>query len=72
MSSESAERTAVEQTKQQIRGLVDEISALSKQDLEPQEYYTQFLTKVVEAMPVFVVMTPKVGLLGAAIAAARP
>jgi glucokinase len=30
------------------------------------------LTKVVEAMPVFVVMTPKVGLLGAAIAAARP
>ncbi len=50
MSSESAERTAVEQTKQQIRGLVDEISALSKQDLEPQEYYTQFLTKVVEAL----------------------
>ena len=52
MSSESSsvDPQAVEHTKQQIRGIVDEITALSKQDVEPEEFYTQFLQRVVEAL----------------------
>ena len=52
MSSESpsVDPQAVEHTKQQIRGLVEEITALSKQDLAPGEYYAEFLKRVVEAL----------------------
>jgi multidrug efflux pump subunit AcrA (membrane-fusion protein) len=40
----------IEQTKQQIRSLVGEISQLSKTDVAPEEFYGQFLPKVVSAL----------------------
>ncbi len=40
----------IEQTKQQIRGLVAEIAQLSKSDIAPQEFYAEFLTRVVSAL----------------------
>ena len=40
----------IEQTKQQIRSLVNEIAALSKQDFTPQEFYGEFLNRVVAAL----------------------
>lgn len=52
MSSDpsSVNPEAVEQTKRQIRGLVEEISALAKQDLRPEEFHTGFLNRIVEAL----------------------
>ncbi len=49
MSSDpsSVNPEAVEQTKRQIRGLVEEISALAKQDLRPEEFHTGFLNRIV-------------------------
>ncbi len=40
----------IEQTKQQIRSLVAEIAQLSKQDVAPEEFYGQFLPRVVSAL----------------------
>lgn len=40
----------VEQTKQQIRSLVSEIAQLSRTDIAPQEFYGEFLTRVVSAL----------------------
>ncbi len=40
----------IEQTKQQIRGLVSEIAQLSKSELEAEEYYPAFLQKIVAAL----------------------
>jgi multidrug efflux pump subunit AcrA (membrane-fusion protein) len=40
----------IEQTKQQIRGLVSEIAQLSKSELEAEAYYPAFLEKVVSAL----------------------
>jgi len=40
----------IEKTKQQIRGLVGEISQLAKSDLSPEEFYSAFLTRVVQAL----------------------
>ncbi|MBN1393766.1 MAG: biotin/lipoyl-binding protein [Pirellulales bacterium] len=40
----------IEQTKQQIRSLVAEISELSKSDVAPEEFYGQFLPRVVSAL----------------------
>lgn len=40
----------IEQTKQQIRSLVNEISQLSKSDISPEEYYSGFLQRVVQAL----------------------
>jgi multidrug efflux pump subunit AcrA (membrane-fusion protein) len=40
----------VEETRQQIRGLVNEISQLAKSGLEPREYYAEFLNRVVQAL----------------------
>jgi len=41
----------IEQTKQQIRSLVGEIASLTKQqDLTPQEFYGEFLNRVVAAL----------------------
>ena len=52
MSSEqsSVNSETIEQTKQQIRSLVSEISQLSKSDIGPEEYYAQFLQRVVSAL----------------------
>ena len=41
---------AIEGAKRQIRGLVDEIAQLSKQDLDPQIYYGEFLQRIVTAL----------------------
>ena len=40
----------IEQTKQQIRSLVAEISQLSKTDVAPEEFYGEFLPRVVSAL----------------------
>ena len=40
----------IEQTKHQIRGLVNEISQLSKEDLSDEQYYGEFLQRVVTAL----------------------
>ena len=40
----------IEQTKQQIRALVGEIAQLSKSDMAPQEFYGEFLTRVVSSL----------------------
>ena len=52
MSSEqsSLDPHLIEQTKQQIRSLVSEIAQLTKEEVAPQEFYTQFLDKVVSAL----------------------
>ena len=51
MSSEqSLNPELIEQTKQQIRSLVNEIAQLSRSDIAPQEFYAEFLTRVVEAL----------------------
>jgi hypothetical protein len=41
---------AVEETKQQIRGLVNEISGLTRQNLEPTQFYGEFMQRVVTAL----------------------
>ena len=41
---------AVEETKRQIRSLVGEIAALSRQDLDPSIFYGEFLKRVVAAL----------------------
>ncbi len=51
MSTESSlDPQLIEQTKQQIRSLVGEIAQLSKEELSPEEFYGQFLTRVVSAL----------------------
>ena len=40
----------IEKTKQQIRGLVGEIAQLSKSDMLPEEYYSAFLQRVIQAL----------------------
>ena len=52
MSSDPSSLNAetIEQTKQQIRGLVGEIAQLSKSDLTADQYFPAFLTKVVQAL----------------------
>jgi multidrug efflux pump subunit AcrA (membrane-fusion protein) len=40
----------IEQTKQQIRSLVGEIAQLSKTEISPEEFYSEFLTRVVSAL----------------------
>ncbi|MFV2068719.1 MAG: hemolysin D, partial [Pirellulales bacterium] len=49
-SDQTVDPQAVEQTKRQIKGLVDEIATLAKQDIRPEEFYTGFLGRVVEAL----------------------
>ncbi|MCA9183969.1 MAG: GAF domain-containing protein, partial [Planctomycetales bacterium] len=41
---------AVEETKQQIRGLVAEITQLSRQNLDPTVFYGEFLQRVITAL----------------------
>ncbi|MEO8494640.1 MAG: HlyD family efflux transporter periplasmic adaptor subunit [Planctomycetota bacterium] len=52
MSSEQSSVNAetIEQTKQQIRSLVSEISQLSKSEIGAEEYYAAFLQRVVSAL----------------------
>ncbi len=40
----------IEQTKQQIRSLVAEIAQLSKSDVAPEEFYSEFLPRIVSAL----------------------
>jgi len=49
-SDVQSETRLVHQTKQQIRSLVQEIAQLSDQDLTPQEYFAEFLPRVVAAL----------------------
>ncbi|NQT11889.1 MAG: HlyD family secretion protein [Planctomycetes bacterium] len=51
MSSEqSLDPQLIEQTKQQIRMLVNEIAQLAKSDIAPEEFYGEFLPRVVSAL----------------------
>ncbi|MEM8681200.1 MAG: biotin/lipoyl-binding protein [Planctomycetota bacterium] len=50
MSTDAPDSNAVEETKQQIRGLVSEIVSLTRQDLEPAVFYGEFLQRVVTAL----------------------
>ena len=50
MSSAEQSQDSIEQTKQQIRGLVSEIVQLSKSDLEPDRYYPEVLSRIVQAL----------------------
>lgn len=49
-TEESVDPRLVEQAQQQIRGLVDEIVALSKQDSSPESFFGEFLNRVVAAL----------------------
>jgi len=49
-SDQSSNANVVEQTRQQIRGLVGEISQLAKQEISPEEFYGEFLSRVVSAL----------------------
>jgi len=40
----------IEQTKQQIRSLVNEITQLSKSDISPEEFHGEFLPRVISAL----------------------
>lgn len=51
MSTESSlDPQLIEQTKQQIRSLVAEIAQLTKEEVAPEDFYGQFLTRVVSAL----------------------
>ena len=52
MSSEqgSVDSATIEKTKQQIRGLVQEIAQLSRSDLEPDQYYAEVMHRIVTAL----------------------
>ncbi|HVA50316.1 MAG TPA: biotin/lipoyl-binding protein [Pirellulales bacterium] len=50
MSTEQVDPHLIEQTKNQIRGLVVEIAQLAKQDVNAREFYGAFLDRVVSAL----------------------
>ena len=49
-TEESVDPRLVEQAQQQIRGLVDEIVALSRRELPPEQFYAEYLSRVVSAL----------------------
>lgn len=49
-SEQQIDPSLIEQTKQQIRGLVGEIAQLSRTEIAPEEFHEQFLPKVVTAL----------------------
>ena len=49
-TQQSVDSQTIEQTKQQLRGLVQEIAQLSKMNLTEAEYYHEFLQRVVTAL----------------------
>lgn len=53
MSTEQVDPELVEQTKQQIRTLVNEIHQLARSDCAPSEFYAGFLDRVVQALAAF-------------------
>lgn len=53
MSTEQVDPELVEQTKQQIRSLVNEIHQLARSDCAPSEFYAGFLDRVVQALAAF-------------------
>jgi transcriptional regulator with GAF, ATPase, and Fis domain len=65
--AEQAEAHLVDQTRQEIRGLVHEIAHLSKSDVAPREFYREFLARVTTALAAAgaVVWTPGDGGLKA-------
>ena len=51
MSTEqSIDPELIEQTRQQIRGLVNEIAQLAKTEASPEEFFGEFLGRVVSAL----------------------
>ena len=48
--SQSVDPTLIEQTKQQIRSLVAEIAQLAKAEISPEQFYSEFLPRVVTAL----------------------
>ena len=46
----SVNQQTVEETKQQIRGLVNEIAALSKSGATAEEFYPELLQRIVTAL----------------------
>ena len=50
MSQGSVDAHTIEQTKQQIRGLVQQIAQLSRSEIEPEQFYAEVLQKVVTAL----------------------
>src|SRR5262249_25549622 len=49
-SAEQPDQSTLEQTKQQIRGLVHEIAQLAKSEISPERFYAEFLQRVVSAL----------------------
>lgn len=49
-TEETVDPRLVEQAQAQIRGLVDEIVALARKDLTAEQFYTEYLTRVVQAL----------------------
>lgn len=49
-SDQSLDPYLIEQTKQQIRGLVQEIAQFSKSEMAPEEFYCELLPRVVSAL----------------------
>lgn len=47
---QSVDAHLIEQTKQQIRSLVNEITQLSKSDIAPEEFHGEFLPRVISAL----------------------
>lgn len=50
MAEETIDPGLLEQTKNQIRKLVSEIAELAEADIQPQEFHTEFLSRVVAAV----------------------
>ncbi len=50
MAEETIDPSVLEQTKNQIRRLVSEIADLADADIQPAEFHTEFLTRVVAAV----------------------
>ena len=46
----SVDAATIEQTKQQIRGLVQQIAQLSRSEIEPEQFYAEVLQKIVTAL----------------------
>jgi multidrug efflux pump subunit AcrA (membrane-fusion protein) len=50
MSQGAVDAATIEQTKQQIRGLVQQIAQLSRSEIEPEEFYAEVLQRIVSAL----------------------
>lgn len=50
MSTDQVSPESIEETKQQIRGLVNEIAQISKSELDAEQYYPAFLERIVMAL----------------------